>query len=104
MIPPVTSRASELSRTTAEDMNRICSNYNEAFGLSLKTNWTEFDIVDANTWLAIVNEAKRGASGYGLVVNEGTRYDNLNRIEQIVDLRRKERRLSFRLSTSRRIF
>ena len=104
MITPVTNRASELTRTTAEDMNRICSNYNEVFGLSLKTDWTQFDIVDYGTWNAITTEAIRLGKGYGVTVNEGTRYDNLNRIEMIAEQRNKGRRLSFRLSDKRRAF
>ena len=78
VITPVTDRG-ELSRTTAEDMNRIVNNLQE-----LGMNWergiyTSDDIVRKEEWEAIVSFAQTKDPE----VDASTRWDNLNRIEAI---------------------
>lgn len=103
MIEPITNRMSSRTRTTAEDMNRICANYNEAFGLQLRTNWTKLDIVDAETWNTIIETAQKVGAAYGLNIDHTTNFTNMNNVEMLIKrkVENAPRRLAFRLPTRR---
>lgn len=78
IIAPVTDRG-ELSRTTAEDMNRIVNNLQELGMNWTRSPYTADDIVRKEEWEAIVSFAQ----SKNPEITESTRWDNLNRIEAL---------------------
>lgn len=75
-VKPVTSRR-ETSRTTHTDFNRMCGNINIAFGTSLKTDWTQNDIVDKTTWDTLIQTLQ----AYDPNITYFSDFNNLNNIE-----------------------
>lgn len=87
LIPPVTDRPDATTRTTWEDMQRICFNYNEIIGETvLRMVWSKFDIVDAETWFTVVKYARKYGKAVGIIgeITDFASYDNLNRIEEVI--------------------
>lgn len=83
-ITPVTDRPSALTRTTADDMNRIAGNINYLWATDLKDDYTSDDIVTASEWDGIVDATNEIADLLELSeATESTHYSNLNRIESI---------------------
>lgn len=81
---PVTDRPNAQTRTTADDMNRICGNINYLWATLLKTNFVSTDIVTDTEWDGVITSTNEIADLLGLnEVTESTDYANLNRIESI---------------------
>lgn len=81
-------RTSEASRTTHQDMNRICARINHMLSsigasyTSIKTTWARYDIVNETTWHKAVDYVKTYASEYSPEpITYSTHYKNLNNIE-----------------------
>lgn len=81
---PKTDRGSASTRTTAEDINRIAGNINFLKSTSIKETWTAAEIVDGNTWRAIIAATTMMAAE---MEEEPptiyTDYENLNYIEAL---------------------
>lgn len=75
-INPVTTKR-EGSRTTHNDFNRICGNINIAFGTSLREDWTQNDIVDADTWNTLIQTLQ----AYDPSITYFSDFINMNNIE-----------------------
>ena len=83
-IEPVTDRQNSQTRTTADDMNRICGNINFLWATSLKTDFTAADIVTLAQWNAILRNTNEIADLLGISeAADSTLYTNLNYIESI---------------------
>ena len=81
---PVTDRPNAQTRTTADDMNRICANINYLWAALLRTNFTSADIVTDAEWGGVITATNEIADLLGVNrVTEGTDYANLNRIESV---------------------
>lgn len=83
-VEPKTDRGDSGTRTTATDMNRIAGNINFLRGTTIKSDWTDADIVDSASWSAIINITNLMASEIETEhCTSSTDFANLNRIEQI---------------------
>lgn len=78
-IEPVTNRL-PMSRTTAEDMNRIANNIAFLGGDPIKSSYSSTDIVKADEWDYIVEFAQKTNPE----VDSSTTYTNLNMIEESI--------------------
>ena len=86
-VTPVYNRVAG-ARMTAADMNRICGNINYLNSTTtLKTNWTDNDIVSVTAWNTILRwlEKARTALGYKTTLKPTTAqtYQNVNNIERL---------------------
>lgn len=97
-IEPVTNRVAG-SRTTYEDLNRICNNLLEKGFILTKSEYDYGDIVTAGEWAEIVNAAKRGDS----TVTDSTLYSNLNKLEAAIINAEPEFPLNFKALESTNI-
>lgn len=89
-IEPVTNRVAG-SRTTYEDLNRICNNLLEKGFVLTKSVYFEGDFVTDSEWSDIVRFAKRGDS----TVTNSTLYSNLNKLEAAIINAEPARPLNF---------
>ena len=81
---PGTDRPNAQTRTTADDMNRICANINYLWAASLRVNFTSSDIVTDTEWSGVITATNGIADLLGMnEVTASTDYANLNRIEAI---------------------
>lgn len=83
-ITPVTDRPNKSTRTTADDMNRICGNINWLWATLLGTSFTDKDIVTRTQWDEIVGYTNEIADLLQMTnASDSTLYTNLNYIEAI---------------------
>ncbi|MGI6721055.1 MAG: hypothetical protein ACOX4I_00640 [Anaerovoracaceae bacterium] len=75
-------------RFTYEDMNRICGNINYLIGMdSLRTNWTQDDILDRADWQPVKNTVNALALAVKLThiaVTDALTSDNIDNLETII--------------------
>ncbi|MCR4711470.1 MAG: hypothetical protein K5707_04150 [Clostridia bacterium] len=86
-ITPVYNRVPG-ARMTAADMNRICGNIKHLYSAAtVKTNWTDNDIVEVTHWKNILSglEKARAALGYTTTIKptNAQTYQNINNIERL---------------------